>query len=257
MRLVQLYLRAYTTRISSTFLFQNFHFHFHFSCPGVSKPNQTNYKLHVWCYFFHLRRVLNESESDFKFVQSWLGICCLLSCFCSVLLFVLLTLSLLAASAFGVSCHWVAQVRIQRGLAHSVAAMGGVASSWCKNKLKGTIQGTCLWRASAFGVSCHWLARVRIQRGLAQSAAAMGGVASSWCKNKLKGTSKEHDCDAERLQIQSRCKGYWSYKKAVSKWSRHNIQNKSSFENHQKFIKYREEHGLGIPRRRPKIGTCS
>jgi len=51
-RLVQLYLRPYTTRISSTFLFQNFHFHFHFSCPGVSKPNQTNYKLHVWWHIY-------------------------------------------------------------------------------------------------------------------------------------------------------------------------------------------------------------
>ena len=41
----------------------------------------------------------------------------------------------------------------------------------------------------------------------------------------------EHDCDVGKLKIQSSCKGNWSYKRAVSKRSRHNILNKCSFEN--------------------------
>ena len=55
----------------------------------------------------------------------------------------------------------------------------------------------------------------------------------------------EPDCDVEKLKIQSSCKGNWSYKIAVSKRSRHNIQNKNSFENNLKINKDREKYPLG------------
>merc|ERR1739848_746706 len=51
-------------------------------------------------------------------------------------------------------------------------------------------------------------------------------------KTSSKGQSMEPNCDVEKLKFQSSCKGNWSYKSTVSKRSRHNIQNTTSFENH-------------------------